>query len=126
MKKYLYILVGSISLALGILGIFLPVLPTTPFLLLAATCYVRSSYRLYRWLVSHRYLGTYIRGFLKDRAIPLKAKVISISLLWLTALYCIFIVFAACWTKILMGVVAVSVTAYILSFKTRKLTCPRT
>ena len=118
--KYIYFAVGSLSLLLGIIGIFLPVLPTTPFLLLSAALYVRSLQRAYHWLISHKYLGPYIRCFREDKSIPLHAKVVSISLMWITALFCVFFKFSHIVLDALMLVVAVSVTAYILSFKTRK------
>ena len=80
--KTLYIALGTLSLALGILGIFLPLLPTTPFLLLTAALYFKSSPRLYNWLLNHKHLGPYIRNFRENKAIPLRAKIISISLMW--------------------------------------------
>jgi methylthioribose-1-phosphate isomerase len=70
--------------ALGVIGIFLPVLPTTPFLLLAAACFVRSSKSFYLWLIHHRQLGPWIRDYLEGQGIPLKAKVYSIALMWLS------------------------------------------
>ena len=79
--KYLLIILGSLSLALGVIGIFLPVLPTTPFLLLSAALYVRSSEKLYQWLINQKYLGTYIRNFREHHAIPLRAKIISITMI---------------------------------------------
>ena len=75
--KALYILFGTLSLILGIIGIFLPLLPTTPFLLLTAALYVRSSPRLYNWLLHQKYLGNYIRNFRENKAIPLRAKIVS-------------------------------------------------
>lgn len=118
--KYIYFTIGSFSLVLGIIGIFLPVLPTTPFLLLAAALYVRSSQRAYLWLINHKYLGPYIRCFREDKAIPLHAKVVSVSLMWITALFCIFFKFSHIALDLLMLTIAVGVTCYILSFKTRK------
>ena len=88
--KTLYIALGTLSLALGILGIFLPLLPTTPFLLLTAALYFKSSPRLYNWLLNQKHLGPYIRNFRENKAIPLRAKIISISLMWITMLYCVF------------------------------------
>ena len=79
--KALYILFGTLSLILGIIGIFLPLLPTTPFLLLTAALYVRSSPRLYNWLLHQKYLGNYIRNFRENKAIPLRAKIVSVSLI---------------------------------------------
>lgn len=116
--KTLCIILGSISLALGILGIFLPLLPTTPFLLLTAALYFKGSPRLYNWLLNHRHFGPYIRNFRENKAIPLRAKVISLVLMWGTMLYCIFFLIPLLWVKILLGLIAAGVTYHILSFKT--------
>ncbi len=70
---------GLFFVALGVIGIFIPGLPTTPFLLLALWCFARSSDRLYRWLLDHRVLGAFIRDYQEKRAIPLKIKLISLS-----------------------------------------------
>ena len=75
---------GSISIVLGVLGIFLPILPTTPFLLLAAACYVRSSESFYTWLISHPVLSKYILAYLDGRGIPRKAKRYTLVTMWLT------------------------------------------
>lgn len=120
MKRYLLIVAGSISLALGIIGIFLPVLPTTPFLLLSAACWLKSSQRLYDWLLSHPRLGPYISDFMVHKAIPLRIKIISISLLWITLLYCAIFVTDLLWLRILFMAIAIGVTIHILSFKTRR------
>lgn len=118
--KVLYILLGTLSLLLGIIGIFLPLLPTTPFLLLTAALYVRSSSRLYDWLLSQKYLGPYIRNFRENKAIPLKAKIISVSLIWTTMLYCIFFILPYWWLKVMLLLIATGTTYHILSFKTVK------
>lgn len=120
MKRNLLILFGSLSLALGLLGIALPLLPTTPFLLLSATCYFHGSDRLYRWLMAHPTLGPYIRSFREDKAIPLRAKVVSVSLVWITLLYCIFFVVESLWLRILLFLLAVGISWHILSFATRR------
>lgn len=116
--KTLCIVLGSISLGLGILGIFLPLLPTTPFLLLAAALYFKGSPRLYDWLLNHRHLGPYIRNFRENKAIPLRAKIISLLLMWGTMLYCIFFLIPLLWVKILLALIAAGVSYHILSFKT--------
>ncbi|MDR0546085.1 MAG: YbaN family protein [Dysgonamonadaceae bacterium] len=119
--KYILIFCGFISLGLGILGIFLPLLPTTPFLLLSAFLFARSSQRLHVWLLNHRVFGQYIRDFLQEKAIPLRVKIYSISVLWITIICSI--VFAAAgklWLQILLAVVAVGVTIHILSYKSKK------
>lgn len=118
--KTLYITLGTVSLALGILGIFLPLLPTTPFLLLTAALYFKGSPRLYQWLLNHKYLGPYIRNFRENKAIPLRAKVISLLLMWGTMLYCIFFLIPLVWVNILLFLIAAGVTYHILSFKTLK------
>ena len=118
--KYLLILLGSISLALGVIGIFLPLLPTTPFLLLSATLYVRSSDKLYQWLIHQKYLGTYIRNFREHRAIPLRAKIISVSMVWITLSYCAITISGNIWIKALFIVLAICITWHILSYKTLK------
>ena len=117
--KILLAILGCIVFALGIVGIFLPLLPTTPFLLLAAALWVRSSPRLYAWLLSHRCFGEYIRNFRENRAIPLRAKVVSIALMWGTMLYCIFgLLDGRWWAQVGLLAVAVGVTWHILSFAT--------
>ena len=120
MKRKLLIIFGSLSLGLGLLGIVLPLLPTTPFLLLSATCYFHGSDRLYRWLMAHPTLGPYIRSFREDKSIPLRAKIVSVSMVWITLLYCIFFVVGAMWLRILLFLLAIGISWHILSFKTRK------
>ena len=120
MKIFLTI-IGIISLGLAIAGVFLPLLPTTPLLLLSAWCFFRSSPRLYEWLLNHPRLGEYIRNFREHRAIPLRVKIISVSLVWLTIGYCIFaVVDEWWWAQLLMGLLATAISWHILSFKTLK------
>ncbi len=116
--RLIFLVSGLVSLALGIVGIFLPVLPTTPFLLLSASLFLRSSEKLYRWLMDHPQLGSYIRNFREHKALPLRVKIISVSLLWLTLLYCAFGVAEHWALSILFLTVAAGVTAYLLNFKT--------
>lgn len=118
--KILYIILGSISLGLGILGAFLPVLPTTPFLLLTAALYLKGSPRLYEWLMSHKVFGPYIRNFRENKAIPLRAKIVSVSMLWITILLSAFLAVNTWWLRILLICIAIGVTWHILSFKTLK------
>ncbi len=108
---------GWLSVALGILGIFLPVLPTTPFLLLAATCFARSSERFYLWLVNHRRLGPWIRDYLEGNGIPLKGKLYAIGLMWLSIAVSSYVV-PLLWARAFMLTSAILVTIYILRQKT--------
>jgi uncharacterized membrane protein YbaN (DUF454 family) len=119
--KYLLIVLGIISLGLGILGIFLPLLPTTPFLLLSAFLFAHSSEKLHSWLLNHKILGKYIHDFLQDRTIPLRIKIISISMLWATIICSIiFVANGKLWLQILLFAIAAGVTVHILSYKTKK------
>ena len=102
MLKVFLTIFGIISLGLGILGAFLPVLPTTPLLLLAAACFLRSNRRLYDWLMNHPKLGVYLKNFLKHKAIPICA--IFVAEHW--ALRALFLA------------IAIGVTIHILSYKT--------
>ena len=119
--KYVLAALGIICVGLGTAGIFVPMLPTTPFLLLAAALFARSSRRLYRRLLSHRVLGVYIRSFLEERAIPLRVKVVSLTLMWGSMAYAILGAAAGwVWLQAALGAVAVGVTLHILSYKTKK------
>jgi uncharacterized membrane protein YbaN (DUF454 family) len=109
---------GIIALGLGVIGVFVPLLPTTPFLLLAAACFVRSSERLYAWLIHHKWFGDYIRHYREHRAIPLQAKVVTLALLWGVIGYAAFGIVTAWWVRVLLGIIAVGVTVHILHLKT--------
>lgn len=115
--RYALLAIGWLSVALGVIGIFLPVLPTTPFLLLAAACFARSSPRFYRWLTEHPRLGPWIRNYLDGNGIPLKGKVYAISLMWASILLSCYLV-PIPWTRAIMLTSAVLVTVYILKQKT--------
>lgn len=118
--KALYILLGTLSLFLGVLGIFLPLLPTTPFLLLTAALYVRSSPRLYAWLLSQPHLGAYIRNFREHKAIPLRAKIVSVALIWITISYSIIFIVPQWWLRLILLLIAAGTSYHILSFRTLK------
>jgi uncharacterized membrane protein YbaN (DUF454 family) len=104
--------------ALGVLGILLPLLPTTPFLLLAAGCFVRSSPRLYAWLLNHKWFGSYIRHYREHKAIPLRAKVVVLALLWGSIGYAAIGVAKAWWLRALLVAIAVGVTTHVVRLKT--------
>ena len=118
--KVLYVILGSVALALGVIGIVLPLLPTTPFLLLAAALYFKGSPQLYDWLIKQKQLGPYILNFRENKAIPLRSKILSIILIWITILYCIFFISPFLWLKIMLLLLAIGVSWHILSFKTLK------
>ncbi|OLU17344.1 MULTISPECIES: YbaN family protein [unclassified Pseudomonas] len=115
--RYCLLTIGWLSVALGVLGIFLPLLPTTPFLLLAAACFMRSSKRFYLWLVEHPQLGPWIRDYLAGEGIPRKAKIYAISLMWLSiGISCVLV--PLIWARLFMLTSAVLVSLYILKQKT--------
>lgn len=117
--KTLLAALGGLCLVLGVVGIFVPLLPTTPFLLLAAALWMRSSPRLHDWLLSHGRLGGYIRDFREKRAIPLHAKILSVALLWGSIGWCVAaVVDRWWWAQAALLAVAVGVTCHILSFAT--------
>ena len=116
--KKILVLIGFASLFLGIIGIAVPLLPTTPFLLLSAACFLRGSDRLYQWLMNNRLFGSYIRNYQEHKAIPLKAKILAISLLWITILYSIIFILESVYIRILLVAIAVAVTLHILHYKT--------
>lgn len=109
---------GIISLALGIIGIFVPILPTTPFLLLSAACFARSSEKLYNWLMGHRIFGRYITLYIKHGAIPKSSKIISLCLLWLSIGYVSLFKLSHIGGKCILLLIAVAVSIHILSLKT--------
>jgi uncharacterized membrane protein YbaN (DUF454 family) len=116
-KKYLLILAGSISLVLGIIGIVIPVLPTTPFLLLAAFCYLRSSKRLYYWMLNNRVFGPYLYNYLTYRAIKRSVKVVTLTILWLTLTISIVLV-SNVYLRIFLVAVGIGVSIHVLSLRT--------
>lgn len=119
--RYLLLAVGWLSVALGVAGIFLPLLPTTPFLLLAAACFMRSSQRFYDWLVSHPRLGPWIGDYLEGNGIPLKGKLYTVGLMWISIGLSCYLV-PHLWARVFMLGSAVLVSLYILlKVKTRRL-----
>jgi len=120
MKKLLALL-GLISLALGIIGAFLPLLPTTPFVLLSAYLFAKSSDKLHSWLMTHKIFGQLIRDFHEEKAISMQGKVAAISTMWISNIISIlFIVNEKLWLQILLTIISIGVTINILRYKTKK------
>ena len=118
LKRQLLIAIGTICVAIGVIGIFIPILPTTPFLLLAAACYIRSSPRFYHWLMNNRWFGTYIRNYIEGRGIPVKVKLFTIALLWAAIGISIWLVANLIVTVILL-VIAAAVTLHIILIRAK-------
>lgn len=116
-KRYLLIFAGTISLGLGILGTFLPVLPTTPFLLLSSYCFVRSSKRLYDWLISHRICGEYIYNYITYRAVKREVKVMALITLWLSITLS-FLSVSSIYLRVFLVTVVIGVSIHLIVLKT--------
>ena len=120
LKRRFLILSGTISAGLGIIGIFIPVLPTTPFLLLAAACYMRSSERFYRLLLNNRLFGAYISNYIKGKGIPLKIKMVTVLLLWTTIGITVTFGVQNIAIRIALVIIAIGVTAHISLIRTKR------
>ena len=118
LSRWLLIIAGTFFLGLGIIGIFLPLLPTTPFLLLAAACYARSSKRFYNWLLKNRWFGNYIKNYREGKGVSLEVKILSISFLWIAIGYSAIFVLRILLGRIILILIAIGVTIHILSIKT--------
>ena len=129
-RKPLFIVAGSITLVLGTLGRFVPLLPTTPFYLLTAWLYMRGSDRIYNAVMKNKYFGNTVRNFMIDKSISLRTKIVTISMLWGT------ITFSAIWAvpkvapngvflwviRLALLAIAIGVTIHVLSYKTKRKT----
>ena len=120
-RQWLFFVLGWLFLALGVIGMFLPLLPTTPFLLLAAASFTRSSDKFYQWLINHPVMGSYIRNYREHHAITLQAKIISLSALWIVIGTTAFVAVDALWLRLLLLTIASGVTIHLLRMKTMKI-----
>jgi len=116
--RYFLIFFGTLFLILGIIGIVLPLIPTTPFLLLAAACFARSSKKAYTWLLNNKWFGSYIKNYHEGKGIPLKVKIMAISFLWITILASIILIIDIFWVEILLLIIASLVSIHIVLIKT--------
>jgi len=105
---------GLTCTGLGVLGIFLPLLPTVPLLLLAAACFARGSERFHNWLLDHPHLGPLIRGYLDGQGIPLRAKITAIALIWLTIPVSVLFFIPLFWVKLFLIAIGLCITIYLL------------
>ena len=119
-KRGLFIVAGTIFLGLGGVGIILPILPTTPFLLLSAACYYKGSERLHQWVLNNRWFGSYIRNYQEGKGIPLKTKLFILSLLWIVISYSALFILDIFIVQIILFIIAISVSIHIISLPTFK------
>ena len=111
---------GTVCLALAAVGVFLPILPTTPFLLLTAAFYLRSSERMYSWLYENKYFGEHLRNYRDGKGIPLATKLFTAAMLWTVILYSIFFISTHWALSGLLAIIAISVSVHILLIPTLK------
>ncbi|MDP8201761.1 MAG: YbaN family protein [Candidatus Tenebribacter burtonii] len=111
-RKLLLIIAGILAVTLGTIGVFVPLLPTTPFLLIASYCFVRSSQKLHNWLMNHRLFGKYLQNYIKCRAVTKLTKIISISVLWITIIIS-FVMIENIYARIVLVIVLICVTTHL-------------
>lgn len=115
--RALYMLGGSISLALGVIGIFVPGLPTTPFVLLSAALYAKSSEKLYNWLLENKYLGPRIKSYHRQKGVTLRNKYRIIALMWTMVLISAFLIIKILSVRIIIiaaGVIGAVVVRFFV------------
>lgn len=125
--RTLWFIAGTICVVLGAIGMVLPILPTTPFLLAAAACYYKSSERMHKWLLNNKWFGEYIRNYTEGRGLPMKTKIAALSLLWITIVFSIVFMLHRLLPaqlvlpiQLIMVAVAVVVSIHILRLPTFK------
>ncbi|MDA0351035.1 MAG: YbaN family protein [Chloroflexi bacterium] len=109
---------GTLFVGIGVLGIFLPLLPTTVFLLIAAACYGRSSERAYRWLMTNRLFGRYLRNYQEERGATVRTKVVSIAFLWVGIGAAAYWIDAPIWLAAVLAAIATGVTIHLVRLRT--------
>ena len=118
LTRGILVIAGSVFTGLGLLGIFLPLLPTTPFLLLAVACFARSSKRHHSWLMDNKWFGSFIKDYHEKKGIKLRLKVISISLLWMSISYSVLFVIGNLFVSSIMVIIALGVTVFLINLNT--------
>ncbi len=119
-RKAILIFAGTVCVGLGILGMFLPLMPTTVFLLLAAYCYSKSSEKFHNWLLTNRLCGKYIANYKSGRGISVRQKVSTIAVLWASICVSIWLLAVSFWPTLLLTAVAIGVTMHLLWIKTHR------
>lgn len=119
LKRRLLLAGGYTFVGLGLIGIVVPLLPTTPFLLLAAYCFARSSRRAHEWMLGNRLTGPYIRGFVDGSGISWLAKTLTIAFLWIGITASAVLAVDMLTIRIALFAIAVAVTVHLLMLRPR-------
>jgi len=127
--RTLWLIAGTICVVLGAIGIVLPILPTTPFLLAAAACYYKSSPRMHRWLLNNKWFGEYIRNYQEGKGLTIKTKITALTVLWITIVFSTVFMLNRLLPaqlvlpmQLIMIAVAIAVSTHILRLPTFKKT----
>ena len=120
LMRMLFFTAGTISLILGAIGVLIPILPTTPFLLLSAACYLRSSTRMYQWLFNNRIFGEYLSNYRDGKGITLNTKIFALTLLWVTILYSALFIIVLWVVQLALFIIAIAVSVHIILLPTFK------
>ena len=118
LKRSIFFTTGTICLIVGVIGVFVPILPTTPFLLLSAACYLRSSRRMYDWLYGNRFFGEYMRNYREGKGLSLRSKLLTLAILWLTISYSAFNIVDFWAIQALLFTIAIAVSIHIILLPT--------
>ena len=119
-SSYFYLVSGILLTGIGILGIFLPLLPTTIFLILASVCFMKSSPKMHDWLVNHKYLGKYIKAYKYKTGITINSKISAIALLWLSIGVSGIFFTESTVIRVILLLIAVGVTIHLVTIKTAR------
>jgi len=118
MMRGAYIIVGTIALVIGAIGLFLPVIPTTPLVLLAAACYYRGSDRLHTWILSSRWFGETIKNYQEGRGLTRDTKVRAIYMMWAMILLSVGFFVSNLFVRVAIICFAIGVTVYLVRLPT--------
>ena len=118
-KRILFSVLGTLFLGIGCIGIIIPILPTTPFLLLAAACYLRGSERIHRWMLGNRVLGAFIRNYLEGKGITPRQKGFTLAFLWVMMTFTLFYMIENIILRLVLLTTALAVSVHILKLPTQ-------
>jgi uncharacterized membrane protein YbaN (DUF454 family) len=119
-KKIFLITCGLIFTGLGLLGVFIPVLPTTPFMLLAAYCFMKSSDKLFSWVVNNKIFGKKVRKFLDNRSLSLTVKITCLATMWLMIIISILFLTESLTLRIILILLGITGSTVLILIKTNK------
>jgi uncharacterized membrane protein YbaN (DUF454 family) len=116
--RSILIVAGTFFLILGAIGIVLPILPTTPFLLLAAACYARGSKKFYNWLINNKRFGKFIKNYREGKGIPIRAKALAISFLWIAMIITMLFFVTNIILRVVLIIISIGVSIHLLTIQT--------